>query len=156
MNRSNGTTGIVAEIDGFLRLPCTVAVPIFFATYIRGYLWHGLWHSLWHTHFVYFFASLLFDCYYQAIPRQKERRGERRERPPLFCRSIGKQEKGFGAGYVTGFGAYPAPPYGGRFRPIYPCGKAVEPISKVASVIPADAAAPGFPFPVRAAIRCWI
>ena len=107
MNRSNGTPGSVAEIDGFLCLPCTVAVPIFFATYIRGGLWQESAFFCGSTHFVYFFASQWFSCYYQGIPRQKERRGERRERPPLFCRSIGKQEKGFVAGFV----AYPAPPF---------------------------------------------
>ena len=97
-NRSNGTTGIVAEIDGFLRLPCTVAVPIFFATYIRGYLWHSLWHSLWHTHFVYFFASLLFDCYYQAIPRQKERRGKDESDPPFFAVLSANRKRGLWQG----------------------------------------------------------
>ena len=64
------------------------------------------------THFFYIFASLVFACCYQAIPRQKEGRWERRERPPLFCRSSGKQERGFVAGFV----AYPAPLFGGRPR----------------------------------------
>ena len=85
MNRSNGTTGIVAEIDGFLRLPCTVAVPIFFATYIRGYLWHGLWHSLWHTHFVYFFASLVVCPPLPGHPAPEgEARGKTRATPPFL------------------------------------------------------------------------
>ena len=35
MNRSNGTPVDVSEIERFLGLPQTVAVPIFFATYIR-------------------------------------------------------------------------------------------------------------------------
>ena len=121
MNRSNGTPVDVSEIDRFLGLPQTVAVAIFFATYIRGGVGARIGIFCGSTHFVYFFASQWFSCYYQAIPCQKERRGERRERPPLFCRSIGKQEKGFVAGFV----AYPAPPFfGGRSRLIYPCGKA--------------------------------
>ena len=107
MNRSNGTPVDVSEIDRFLGLPQTVAVAIFFATYIRWGLWQESAFFCGSTHFVYFFASQWFSCYYQAIPRQKERGGERRERPPLFCRSIGKQEKGFVAGFV----AYPAPPF---------------------------------------------
>ena len=107
MNRSNGTPVDVSEIDRFLGLPCTVAVPIFFATYIRGGLGQESAFFCGSTHFFHFFASLVFDRHYPAIPRQKERGGERRERPPLFCRSIGKQEKGF----VAGFGAYPAPPF---------------------------------------------
>ena len=86
-----------------MRLPCTVAVPIFFATYIRGGMWQESAFFCGSTHFVYIFASLVFACCYQAIPRQKEVRWERRERPPLFCRSSGKQERGFVA--------YPAPPF---------------------------------------------
>ena len=110
MNRSNGTPVDVSEIDRFLGLPQTVAVPIFFATYIRGGLWQESAFFCGSTHFVYFFAWQWFSCYYQAIPRQKERGVERRERPPLFCRSIGKQEKGCVAGFV----AYPGPPpFGG-------------------------------------------
>ena len=121
MNRSNGTPVDVSEIERFLGLPQTVAAPIFFATYIRG----GCGKN---RHF--FVATLILSI---SLPRsgfpastrpsraQEERRGERRERPPPFCRSIGKQEKGFVAGFV----AYPAPPFlGGRSRLIYPCGKA--------------------------------
>ncbi len=127
MNRSNGTPVDVSEIERFLGLPQTVAVPIFFATYIRGGLGQESAFFCGSTHFVYFFASQWFSCYYQAIPRQKERGGERRERPPLFCRSSGKQEKGFVAGFV----AYPAPPFlGGRSRLIYPCGKTPNPNPK--------------------------
>ena len=46
------------------------------------------------------------------------------EATPLFLPLVRQSGLGFGAGGVTGFGAHPAPPYGGRFRPIYPCGKA--------------------------------
>ena len=46
------------------------------------------------------------------------------EATPPFLPLVRQTGRGFGAGFVTGFGAYPAPPYGGRFRPIYPCGKA--------------------------------
>ena len=48
-----------------------------------------------------------------------QRCGEGRERPPLFCRSIGKQ----GRGRVAEGVAHPAPPFWGRSRPIDPYGK---------------------------------
>ncbi len=88
MNRSNGTPVDVSEIDCFLGLPCTVAVPIFFATYIRGGLGQESAFFCGSTHFFHFFASLVFARHYPAIPRQKERGGERRERPPLFWGSL--------------------------------------------------------------------
>ena len=53
----------------------------------------------------------------QTIPNR--RFGEGRERPPLFCRSIGKQ----GRGSVAEGVAHPAPPFWGRSRPIDPYGK---------------------------------
>ena len=51
----------------------------------------------------------------------------RTEATPPFLPLYRQTGRGFGAGFVTGFEAYPAPPYGGRFRPIYPCGKALYP-----------------------------
>ena len=48
----------------------------------------------------------------------------RTEAPPPFCRSSGKQGGGLGQGLLHGLGHTLPPPYGGRFRPNYPCGKA--------------------------------
>ena len=98
MNRSNGTPVDVSEIERFLGLPQTVAVAIFFATYIRGGLGQESAFFCGSTHFVYFFASQWFSCYYQAIPRQKERRGERRERPPFFAALSANRKRGLWQG----------------------------------------------------------
>ena len=54
----------------------------------------------------------------------------RTEATPPFLPLYRQTGRGFGAGFVTGFGAYPAPPYGGRFRPNYPCGKTPNPNAK--------------------------
>ena len=44
----------------------------------------------------------------------------RTEATPPFLPLVRQTEQGF----VTGFVTYPVPPFWGRFRPIYPCGKA--------------------------------
>ena len=133
MNRSNGTPGIVAEIDGFLCLPCTVPVPIFFATNAKGRLWQESAFICGTTHFVYVIAPPLLVCINPASPRTIKRKMAGRERPPLFCRSSGKQ----GRGFVAEFVAYPAPPLGGSLpsklslREGRPCIRVMIQVAKI-------------------------
>ena len=121
MNRSNGTPVDVSEIDRFWGLPQTVAVAIFFATYIRGGLWQESAFFCGSTHFVYFFASQWFSLLLPGHPAPEgEGRGKTRATPPFLplYRQTGKGV----CGRVCGI---PCPPlFGGRSRLICPCGKA--------------------------------
>ena len=72
------------------------------------------------------FLTLLYHSSLDATTKpdraDAEEKGKTEATPP-FLPLYRQTGQGFGAGFVTWFGAYPAPPYGGRFRPNYPCGK---------------------------------
>ena len=119
MNRTNRTSdfrrsGVKAGVR---------ALPDHRATYIRG----GMGHKSAGGCFTAIFLTLLYHCCLPTTTRpdraDTEEKG-RTEATPPFLPLVRQTERGVGAGFVTGFGAYPAPPYGGRFRPNYPCGKA--------------------------------
>ncbi len=126
MNRSNGTPVDVSEIERFLGLPQTVAVPIFFATYIRG----GCGKN---RHF--FVAALILSI---SLPRsgfpattrpsRARRRGAGKDEsdPPFFAALSANRKRGLWQGLWHTL----APPFGGRSRLIYPCGKAPNPNPK--------------------------
>ena len=98
------------------------ALPDHRAPYIRGGMGHKSALICYTTHF----SILLYHCRLPATTRPDRadtaEKG-RTEATPPFLPLYRQTGRGFGAGFVTGFGAYPAPPYGGRFRPNYPCGK---------------------------------
>ena len=119
MNRTNRTSdfrrsGVKAGVR---------ALPDHRAPNIRG----GMGHKSAGGCSTAIFLTLL---YHRCLPTttrpdraDTEEKGKTEATPP-FLPLYRQTGRGFGAGYVTGFGAYPAPPYGGRFRPNYPCGKA--------------------------------
>ena len=95
------------------------ALPDHRAPNIRGGMGHKSTLICYTTHF----SILLYHRRLPATTRSgradTEEKG-RTEATPPFLPLYWQIGRGFGAGYVTGFGAYPAPPYGGRFRPNYP------------------------------------
>ena len=99
------------------------ALPDQTATYIRGGMGHKSRLVCYTTHF----PILLYHCRLPTTTRPDRadtaEKG-RTEATPPFLPLVRQSGLGFGAGGVTGFGAHPAPPLGGRFRPNYPCGKA--------------------------------
>ena len=99
------------------------ALPDHRATYIRG----GMGHKSAGGCSTAIFLTLLYHSSLDATTKpdraDTEEKGKTEATPP-FLPLYRQTGRGFGAGFVTGFGAYPAPPYGGRFRPNYPCGKA--------------------------------
>ena len=106
MNHNNGKPKDSAVRDGFFNTPCTMPVPIQNAPRSEGGVGHDsaiLWGS---AHFVYVIAAPLLACNSPASPRPIQRKRAGRERPPLFCRCIGKRGGGVGAG----FGALPTHP----------------------------------------------
>ena len=120
MNRTNRTSnfrrsGVKAGVQ---------ALPDHRAPYIRGGMGHKSALICNATHF----SILLYHRRLPATTRpdraDTEEKGKTEATPP-FLPLYRQTGRGFGAGFVTWFGAYPAPPYGGRFRPNYPCGKAV-------------------------------
>ena len=119
MNRTNRTSVIrLSGVEAGVR-----ALPDHRAPYIRG----GMGHKSALICYTIHFSMLLFHRRLPTTIRpdraDTEEKG-RTEATPPFLPLYRQTGRGFGAGGVTGFGAYPAPPYGGRFRPIYPCGKA--------------------------------
>ena len=120
MNRTNRTSVIrLSGVKAGVR-----ALPDQTATYIRG----GMGHKSAGGCSTAIFLTLLYHSRLPTATRpdraDTEEKG-RTEATPPFLPLVRQTGRGFGAGGVTWFGAYPAPPYGGRFRPIYPCGKTV-------------------------------
>ena len=118
MNRTNRTSDIrLSGVKAGVR-----ALPDHRAPYIRGGMGHKSALICNTTHF----SMLLYCSFLPATTRpdraDTEEKGKTEATPP-FLPLYRQTGRGFGAGFVTWFGAYPAPPYGGRFRPIYPCGK---------------------------------
>ena len=121
MNRTNRTSdfrrsGVKAGVR---------ALPDHRAPNIRG----GMGHKSAGGCSTAIFLTLLYHSSLDATTKldraDTEEKGKTEATPP-FLPLYRQTGRGFGAGFVTWFGAYPAPPpYGGRFRPIYPCGKAV-------------------------------
>ena len=99
------------------------ALPDHRAPYIRG----GMGHKSVGGCSTAISLNLLYHCFLPTTTRpdraDTEENGKTEATPP-FLPLYRQTGRGVGAGFVTGFGAYPAPPYGGRFRPNYPCGKA--------------------------------
>ena len=99
------------------------ALPDHRATNIRG----GMGHKSAGGCSTAIFLTLLYHSSLDATTKpdraDTEEKGKTEATPP-FLPLVRQSGLGFGAGGVTWFGAYPAPPYGGRFRPNYPCGKA--------------------------------
>ena len=119
MNRTNRTSdfrrsGVKAGVR---------ALPDHSAPNIRGGMGHKSALICYTTHF----SILLYQRFLSTTTwpdRADTEENGRTEAPPPFLPLYRQTGRGFGAGFVTWFGAYPAPPYGGRFRPNYPCGKA--------------------------------
>ena len=123
MNRTNRTSVFrLSGVKAGVR-----ALPDHRAPYIRGGMGHKSAVDLFHHSF---FLLLLYQRCLPTTTRpdraDTEEKGKTEATPP-FLPLYRQTGRGFGAGFVTGFGAYPAPPYGGRFRPNYPCGKALYP-----------------------------
>ena len=127
MNRTNRTSDIRRSgVKAGVR-----ALPEHRAPNIRG----GMGHKSAGGCSTAIFLTLLYHRRLPATTRpdraDTEEKGKTEATPPLLP-LVRQTGRGFGAGGVTGFGAYPAPPYGGRFRPIFPCGKAPNPDHKLA------------------------
>ena len=121
MNRTNRTSDFrLSGVKAGVR-----ALPEHRAPYIRG----GMGHKSAGGCSTAIFLILLCCCGLSTTARpdraDTEEKGKTEATPP-FLPLYRQTGRGFGAGFVTGFGAHPAPPYGGRFRLIYPCGKAVK------------------------------
>ena len=108
MNRTNRTSdfrrsGVKAGVR---------ALPDHRATYIRG----GMGHKSAGGCFTAIFLTLLYHCCLPTTTRpdraDTEEKG-RTEATPPFLPLVRQSGRGFGAGFVTGFGAYPAPPLWG-------------------------------------------
>ena len=85
MNGSNGTPVDVSEIDRFLGLPCTVAVPIFFAPYIRGGIGARIGIFLWQHSFCLFLCLAVVFLLLPSHPAPEgEARGKTRATPPFL------------------------------------------------------------------------
>ena len=122
MNRTNRTSVFrLSGVKAGVR-----ALPEHRAPYIRGGMGHKSAGGCYTTHF----SILLYNSSLPTTTRpdraDTEEKGKTEATPP-FLPLYRQTGRGVGAGCVTWFGAYPAPPYGGRFRPIFPCGKAAEP-----------------------------
>ena len=118
MNRTNRTSDFrLSRVKAGVQ-----ALPDHRAPYIRG----GMGHKSAGGCFTAHFSILLYHCRLPTTTRpdraDTEEKGKTEATPP-FLPLYRQTGRGFGAGFVTGFGAYPAPPHGGRFRPNYPCGK---------------------------------
>ena len=116
MNRTNRTSdfrpsGVKAGVR---------ALPDQTATYIRG----GMGHKSAGGCSTAIFLTLLYHSRLPTATRpdraDTEEKGRTEATPPFL--PLVRQT---GQGFVTGFVTYPVPPFWGRFRPIYPCGKAV-------------------------------
>ena len=119
MNRTNRTSVFrLSGVKAGVR-----ALPDHRATYIKGGMGHKSALICDITHF----SILLYRRRLPATTRpdraDTEEKGKTEATPP-FLPLVRQSGLGFGAGGVTWFGAHPAPPHGGRFRPNYPCGKA--------------------------------
>ena len=119
MNRTNRTSDFrLSGVKAGVR-----ALPDHRATYIRG----GMGHKSAGGCSTAIFLILLCCRGLSATTRpdraDTEEKGKTEATPP-FLPLVRQSGLGFGAGGVTWFGAHPAPPHGGRFRPNYPCGKA--------------------------------
>ena len=119
MNRTNRTSdfrrsGVKAGVR---------ALPEHHATNIRGGMGHKSAGGCSTAIFLILLCCRGLSTTTRPDRADTEEKGKTEATPP-FLPLYRQTWRGFGAGFVTGFGAYPAPPYGGRFRPIYPCGKA--------------------------------
>ena len=107
------------------------ALPDHCAPNIRG----GMGHKSAGGCSTAIFLTLLYHSSLDATTKldraDTEEKGKTEATPP-FLPLVRQSGLGFGAGGVTGFGAHPAPPFGGRFRPNYPCGKAPNQNPKLA------------------------
>ena len=121
MNRTNRTSDFrLSGVKAGVR-----ALPDHRATNIRG----GMGHKSAGGCSTAIFLTLLYHRRLPATTRpDRADTGEKgkTEATPPFLPLVRQSGLGVGAGGVTWFGAHPAPPYGGRFRLIYPCGKAVK------------------------------
>ena len=143
MNRTNRTSVFrLSGVKAGVR-----ALPDHRAPYIRG----GMGHKSAGGCSTAIFLTLLHQRCLPTTTRpdrvDTEEKG-RTEATPPFLPLVRQTGLGFGAGGVTGFGAYPAPPYGGRFRPNYPCGKAAEPTEHAVAAL-SDAATVQMVTPMR-------
>ena len=101
------------------------ALPDHRAPYIRGVLGHKSAGGCSTAIFLTLLYHSSLDATTKPDRADTEEKGKTEATPP-FLPLYRQTGRGFGAGFVTGFGAYPAPPFWGRFRPIYPCGKAMR------------------------------
>ena len=119
MNRTNRTSvirrsGVKAGVQ---------ALPDHRATNIRGGMGHKSAGGCSTAIFLILLCFRSLSTTTRPDRADTEEKGKTEATPP-FLPLYRQTRLGFGAGFVTWFGAYPAPPYGGRFRLIYPCGKA--------------------------------
>ena len=74
------------------------------------------------------FLTLLYHSSLDATTKpdraDTEEKGKTEATPPFLPLVAAIRAGVWGRGCYRGMGAHPAPPYGGRFRPNYPCGKA--------------------------------
>ena len=98
MNGSNGTPADVSEIDRFLCLPCTVAVAIFFAPYIRGGVGARIGIFLWQHSFCLFLCLLCLPA--TTRPSRARRRGAGKDEsdPPFIAALAANRKRGLGQG----------------------------------------------------------
>ena len=119
MNRTNRTSvfrlsGVKAGVQ---------ALPEHRAPYIRGGMGHKSAGGCYTAIFLILLCCRCLSTTTRPDRADTEEKGKTEATPP-FLPLYRQTGRGFGAGFVTWFGASPAPPYGGRFRPNYPCGKA--------------------------------
>ena len=117
---TNGAHKGSAVRDGVFNTPCTMPVPIQNAPRSEGGLGHDsaiLWGS---AHFVYVIAPPLLACNSPASPCRTSGKRQDGSDPPFFASVSANGEGGVG----QALGHRPSPFFGGRSRPIDPCGKA--------------------------------
>ena len=119
MNRTNRTSDLRRSgVKAGVR-----ALPDHRATYIRGGMGHKSAGGCSNAIFFILLCCRGLSTTTRPDRADTEEKGKTEATPP-FLPLVRQSGLGFGAGGVTWFGAHPAPPYGGRFRPNYPCGKA--------------------------------